>query len=319
MAIKPRRIVFLILGIGIWAAAVKLYLDAKSEERREEEARTQRNEPTPPKFGPGLGNFETYFAEQHPLSNREELMRRLALRPRQLEPTTNPAMAPGVTEDSYDLSRQSYCIYVPENYSAQVPHGVIYYIGYKDTTSMPPRWKETLDERHLIFISIRNCVRPEWQHAAVALDAVHNLKKQYTIDDKRIYLFEFPNNPGLVGLQMGLGLPDVFSGFVHINRLEHYRNVTIAGQGRYFPAQVGMPPPDLLTVSMKKPHAFVLQNNFFVRPNTIDRRSHFQNALRRDGFERVLFIDIADPEHLHYPNFHGPWLAETLEFLERPQ
>lgn len=318
MKLKPRTILVGVAALAIWGAATKFYLDWQAENRQAEQRRAERPKSAPaapPKLGPGIGDFETYFTEQHQLSTKLELTRRLMLRPKQLEPTTHPDIAPGVAEDSCEISKQIYRIYVPENYTAEVPHGIIYYLGYKDTTAMPFPWKPTLDEKHLIFISIRNIIRPDWQHAAAALDAVHNLKKQYTIDPRRVYLYEFPT--GIVGQQMGLGLPDIFTGFVHINRLDHYRSVRVTGQNLAYSPQLGAPSPELLASSKARPHAFVLQDNFYIRPGVPDKRIYFRPALEIDGFTRLLFLNITDPEELHYPNFHGPWLAQVLEFLER--
>jgi hypothetical protein len=189
-------------------------------------------------------------------------------------------------------------------------------MGYKEANTHPPEWKQTLDERRLIFISPKTNQRPDWQQAAIALDAIQNLKKQYTIDEKRIYLFDYPDVPGLIGLQMGFALPDVFSGFVHINRLQHFRPVAVPNSRNMYPPSLATPPVSALTVSKTRPHAFVLEDDFFVQPDGIDRRPLFEAGYQRDGFKKLLFINIKDREELHYPNFHGPWLQQVLEFLE---
>lgn len=322
MALKPRNVIVGIVALAVWGGAIKMYLDyreANKLEAQKEAARAEARKPkpvVPPKFGPGIGDFETYFNEQHPLSKKIELSRRLALRPPQLAPTTAPGIAPGVTEDSYDIAQQIYRIYVPDNYSPQVPHGIIYYLGYKDTLGYPAPWKQTLDEKHLIFISIRSSIRPEWQHAAAALDAVANLKKQYTIDEKRIYLFDFPDQSGLIGLQMGLGLPDIFTGFVHIDRLNFYRPVPVPGTNQVFRAGLGAAPADLLAAAKNRPQAFVIRPTA-AQPGAPNRTELFKAAFEQEGFTKLLMINLTDPEEVHYPNFHGAWLGQTLAFIER--
>jgi hypothetical protein len=263
-----------------------------------------------PKAGPGKGDFETFFTEHSPLSQRDELTRKLALTPKQLDAAKDAAA------EAYDLSKQIFRIYVPETAPADAPLGVIYYVGYKPTDAYPPQWKQTLDEKRLIFISPRTLPHPDWQQAAVALDAIHNLKKQYVIDEKRVYLFDYPDLPGSIGLQMSFSLADVFSGFAHLNRLQHYRPVPVPSLRSAYPPVLLMPPAALLSVSKTRPHAFVLEDDFFIQPNAPDRRPLFQAAYRRDGFTRLLFIDIHDREELHFPNFHGPWLRQVLEFFE---
>lgn len=307
MTIKPRVKRFILATLTAVCAVLGgplLPLDTTVAQSRSNAA-----QPAGPKAWPGIGEFDTFFTERSPLSRKDELTRRLVFRPEQTAAMKDPA------GDTYDVTKQSFRIYVPDDYKAGVPHGVIYYLGYKDATQIPSAWKETLKQQHLIYITPRSIARPEWQHAAVALDAIEGLKKQYTIDTKRIYLFEFPDRPGLIGLQMGLGLPDVFTGVVHINRLEHYKAVAIPERRVAYPAALGQPPNDLLAMSKRLPHAFVLQNSVFAAQNGLDKRTYFEPALKRDGFTQTLFISIADPEELHYPNFRGPWLGQVLEWL----
>lgn len=320
---KPRSVVVGIISLALCGFAVKAFMDFRAvqqieaqKEAARAEARKPAPPPPPPKYGPGKGDFETYFNEQHTLSNKIELSRRLMLRPQQLAPTTGPGLAPGVQEDTYDVSQQIYRIYVPENYTPAVPHGIIYYLAYKDTHGYPAPWKATLDSKHLIFISVRSKVRPDWQHAAAALDAVANLKKQYTIDEKRVYLFAFPDAPGLIGLQMGLGLADIFTGFVHIDRQQFYRPVRVPGMNQMYGASLGAPPADLLTSAKNRPQAFVMRGSP-VQPGAPDRSALFKAAFEEEGFSKLMLITLKDPEEVHYPNFHGPWLEQTLAFLER--
>jgi hypothetical protein len=298
-----------IVVVGTAAVAIFM-LDRRAAAPRENAPVVKRvviADPPPPRFGPGKGEFDTYFTERDESGTSAELTRRLALQPAQLETMKAPDAA------TYDIAKQIFRIYVPDNYVADVPHGVIYYLGYKETSEIPPPWKQPLNEQHLIFISPKSIARPDWQQAAIALDALTNLKKQYAIDPKRVYLFEYPDRPALVGLQMGLGMADV--GFAHINRLQHYRPVQVPESRNMYAPQLGTPPADLLEKSKSRPHAFVLQDSFFMKDGQPDRRPMLQAALKRDGFPHLLFINIADPEELHYPNFHGPWLGQVLTFL----
>jgi hypothetical protein len=313
MRLKTRGIVVGVLAVVLCIAWGKILLDRHGQaqrQQREEQARIHLAMLLAPKPGPGKGAFDTFFTETSERSQRDAMTRLLALTPKQIEAAKGPAA------DAYDISKQIFHIYVPEAVAAEAPLGVIYYLGYKEANTYPSEWKQTLDEKRLIFISPKSNQRPDWQQAAIALDAIQNLKKEYTIDEKRIYLFDYPDVPGLIGLQMSFALPDIFSGFVHINRLQHFRPVAVPNSRNMYPPTLAPPPASAVAISKTRPHAFVLQDDFFVQPDGTDRRPLFEAAYKRDGFKKLLFINIKDREELHYPNFHGPWLQQVLEFLE---
>lgn len=132
--------------------------------------------------GPKTGELDLTFTQRSPLSSPAAMAERLDLKLSDLGA-------------DYDLSQRPFKAYVPSNYDPKVPVGIFVYLGYKDSSDTPPLWDPVLEKHHLIFITpvchsgthYANAV-PVWQSVGLAFDAVENLKRQYSIDTKRIYL-----------------------------------------------------------------------------------------------------------------------------------
>jgi hypothetical protein len=317
-----RKVIVGVVALLVWGVAIGVFVYRRAEDQRAEKRRSEARVVTPPpkpKLGPGRGEFDTYFDQRHPLSNKPEMMRRLSIREGN-PPATRPGQStpPGyvaASGDDYDITKEIFHIYVPPGYSEATPHGVIYYLGYKPTSAMPAAWQDTLDRLHLIFITPQASSQPDWQKAAIALDALHNLRKQYSLDEKRLYLFAFPDLPGQVGNQMTFGLADQYTGFVAIYREAYFRPVLTPGSNRYWPPQILPPPRELLATAMTRPYVFV-QDPPPPDPQWMDHAKALAGTMIRDGFPRVMEMKLNDREEVHYPNFHGPWLERVIAFLD---
>ena len=107
--------------------------------------------------------------------------------------------------------------YVPQTYSADSPPGVIVYVSPGHSAALPRGWDSVLDEHNLIWIGAnksgnRVAVPRRKLKAILGLDA---LRKQYAIDDTRIYLAGFSGG-GKVASMMATELPAVFAGGIFI-------------------------------------------------------------------------------------------------------
>src|SRR4051794_27648631 len=74
---------------------------------------------------PKTGDFETTFTQRSPLSEKKELLNRLAHK----------------NADDYDLASLPFLVYVPTDYDAANAYGVIAWINHKDVSETPPKWK----------------------------------------------------------------------------------------------------------------------------------------------------------------------------------
>lgn len=249
------------------------------------------------------GEVELTFTERSPLSTQKEVARRLNLKPAELQ-------------GDYILSKCPYKAFVPTNYDSAVPHGLFVYLGYKDSVSTPPLWRPILEKDHLIFIT-PECHSgqeyapsvPLWQMAGLALDAVYNCKKQFNIDEHRVYLMSWVNGSMLTSCATA----DVFTGFVVTVDFEHSSRIEFPNKS-YSPGTLVYPPADLM--SYAKTRAFFLIDDGV--PEKAQLTTLIAAGLRRQGFAQVMKTSLSMVGDVHYPNMKAEWFEQqALPFLEK--
>jgi dienelactone hydrolase len=107
--------------------------------------------------------------------------------------------------------------YVPQSYSADSPPGVIVYVSPSHAGALPRGWASVLDKHNLIWISAnqsgnRVVASRRIVKAILGLEAI---RKQYAIDDTRIYIAGFSGG-GKVASMIARDLPTVFVGGIFI-------------------------------------------------------------------------------------------------------
>jgi hypothetical protein len=249
------------------------------------------------------GDFDVTFTERSPLSAMGEIARRLRLKDAEMG-------------DDYDLSKRPFKALVPTNYDATVPCGLIVYLGYKDSTATPANWKPVMEKSHLIFITPvchsgleRGPSVPAWESMGLALDAVHNLKKQYAIDDRRVYLMDW----GVNGTLVALAASDVFRGFI-VGYDQDWWQPVLKPDGTYFVPAFVLPPRTVYLSA--KEHPFFL----FDDQSDEDQREVAlkASAMKVEGFEHVMQVGLSAYGDAHYPNLRVEWFEQqALPFLDQ--
>ena len=79
----------------------------------------------------------------------------------------------------YDLSSQTFEVVVPHSYRPGQPHGLLVWMGVSEFS---PVWLDVLARHKLILVSA-NTMKGHVARYPAPLDAVHNLKKRYRIDE----------------------------------------------------------------------------------------------------------------------------------------
>jgi hypothetical protein len=248
------------------------------------------------------GEIDLTFTERSPISNPREMARRLNLKPADVA-------------SDYDLSTLPYKAYVPVNYDRATPVGIFVYLGYKNTTNTPPEWRPVLDKNHLIFISpvchAGNAYPPAvpmWQALGMAMDAVHNLRKRYAIDDKRLYLMSWDEGSTL----MAMASSDVFTGFVVTFDPQYCVKMTLP-DGRFYEPKFAAPPGPLYKQSLR--HGI-----FLISDPSPDMQAAYNLKLatmKRNGFAHLEMTPLSNMDDLHFPNFKAEWFEKTvLPFLD---
>jgi hypothetical protein len=141
------------------------------------------------------GRLRLTFSEHSPLSGMDTVLQRLDMADHPPDNLQNMA---------YDLT---FDVFVPPNYTPNVPHGLLVWMG---VSGFSAAWLDVLPRHKLILVCANNVKGRTARHGA-ALDAVHNLKKLYNIDDPRVYASGFSAG-GQIATHMVRCFPEVFRG-----------------------------------------------------------------------------------------------------------
>jgi hypothetical protein len=246
---------------------------------------------------PKVGPFTTTFTERSPLSEPKALAARLSQR--------KPA-------PDYDLSKEQFVVYVPEDYAPTKPLGILYLLNYKDAAEPPTPVLPLFKKHGLIYAMSTSAGQPVAAKCGMGLDVVHNLKKQYAVDPTRVYVFDFDtagwgDKGGTAGQWLALGSADVFTGSYHHALFMIWRPVREAN-GAVWPVKAA--PPPAASLGLAKTHPVVLS-----KPGSDDYHNMGAKYVQQQGF-RHLKLTAVTTEQAHYPNFTSDWLEETLAFLD---
>jgi hypothetical protein len=158
------------------------------------------------KAPPATGRLHLTFTERSPVSSPEEVCRRTGFLEGAILDEAQKASL------KYDLANESFEVFVPPTYKPNVPHGLFVWISAGDA-EVPPGWLDIFRKHRLIWISANNTgnSRPGTIRMGLALDAVHNMKKLYGINNERIYISGFSGGGNAASFLIR-GYADVFNG-----------------------------------------------------------------------------------------------------------
>jgi hypothetical protein len=167
------------------------------------------------------GRFRITFSERSPYSSVEEMSNRGQFK---LGRPADHASPEFLAQErhfraslSYDIAAESFEVYVPPAYKPSAPFGLFVWIS-AGAAELPPGWGEVLARHRLIWISANNTGngRPAFTRAGLALDAVHNMKRLYNLDEARIYLSGFSGGASCAAYTFTGYAGDVFRGCMPI-------------------------------------------------------------------------------------------------------
>jgi hypothetical protein len=251
------------------------------------------------KSPPATGSLRLTFTESSPLSSNPVLLQRLDL--------TNQPASMDLLGD-YHLQSHPLEVVVPRTYRPTQAHGVFVWMGVSD---FPPAWLESLARHRLILV----CANIRQGHVApypAALDAVHNVKRLYRVDEQRVYASGFSAGGQLAAI-MVRAFPDVFHGglflmggyFYHCHR-------PFKGQGEptvESPSPAWKGPMDEIKQNMR---LVIMKGGSDPEWTPEEGRSDYQ-GLWLDGFRRVTYLEVRGLGHTHPDTL---WFERGLAALE---
>ena len=253
------------------------------------------------------GRFRTAFEERSTLSDLGIYLDRFELDPADLE-ASDPAA--GV----YDLAGESFEVYVPESYSPDDPHGLFVWVsptpfgGFRN-----PDFERVLSERKLIWIGAHNSGngRLGWYRVGLALDAVHNARSLYSIDERRVYVSGYSGG-GRIASSLAMLYSDMFTGGFFVYGCDYFEPLPVPDRpGSFWPARFPEP-PHAVVERLKRESRFALLTGDadFNRSQT----KQIHRRMSSVGFEHLTYLQI--PGANHYFGLPPEWLERGLDALD---
>ncbi|MCP4661251.1 MAG: tetratricopeptide repeat protein [bacterium] len=265
--------------------------------------------PTYPPTPGRVGGFQTSFTERSPLSDIQVFLERYQ---HEFEEIAKVDPAKG----AYELANESFELYVPESYRPETPWGLFVWIspGGSGGVGKPENLK-VLDEKRLIWIGPNQAGNDRfgWDRVGLALDAVHAMKKLYTIDEERVYVAGYSGG-GRVASGVAVLYPEVFQGGFFFYGCDYFRRMTVADKpGAFWPA--GFAPPSRAVLKLVRQ-----RNRYVLLTGELDfnraQTGVYHQQFLKDGFQHVTYLEI--PQADHFDGVRGDWLARGIEALDAP-
>jgi FimV-like protein len=238
------------------------------------------------------GPYEATFTERSPLSAVSELTKRLGKE--------------GMETD-YDLGKTSFWVCVPENYDPAKKYGLLVLDNYKQSIEPPTPVLPQFAELNLIFVTPRMQGAAGAERCGLLLDAVYNLKKQYSVDAGRVYLVACDTE--YCGERLALSFPDVFTGAMFLEQYRYFQKLKSANGGFY---EAKLPPPDPRHFTLAKARPIVLASR------TDDEYIALMYKAFQKEFKSVKKITLT-MEQYHYPNYMTDWIPQVIKFFDEHQ
>ncbi len=144
---------------------------------------------------PKTGGFDITFSTPSPLTDRKMVAERFGI-------------GADADKKDYSLGSEKFWLYVPPSYDPAKPMGIIL-MQQQGCHGVTPDMKQAAvacEARNIALIS--PLTGSIWGYrTAMCVDAVENLKKQYAIDPKRVYVY----GTGMQAQRMTLGYPELFA------------------------------------------------------------------------------------------------------------
>jgi poly(3-hydroxybutyrate) depolymerase len=186
------------------------------------------------------------------------------------------------------------------------------WISASDRGTMPRGWTELLSKHRLIGIGANNSGNPRGigVRFGLALDAVHNLKKMYSIDETRVYASGVSGG-GKVASMLGIIYPEVFRGAIPIVGVAYFRDIPVPGEkNKLYPRNCDKPPPAIFDRAKQGRFVLITGSNDMNRDPT---QATYEQGFKKDAFKNVEYVEVPGMGHT-VPDVDV--IDKALEFMD---
>ncbi len=257
------------------------------------------------------GRYRTAFAADagSPLSAPEIYLERYGV-----ERAAAERGAPGGL--GYDLSEESFEVYVPDGYEPGAGYGLLVWVSPTPFGGAEsPAVQSALDRAKLLWVGANDAgnPRPSWDRSGLALDAAHRMAALYDLDPERVYVAGYSGG-GRIASGLALHFPEVFRGAFSVYGVSWFEEVPVPDKpGAHWPASFAAPRDETLR-DLRTGSRFVLLTGSrdFNKPQTRAVR----RAMEAAGFERLTYLEVPGASHYELPD--GEWWAKAFAALDPP-
>lgn len=215
----------------------------------------------------------------------------------------------------YTLAEHSFQAYVPETYDGDTPYGIMVMVSAGNRGNMPRGWQGLMDKHNLIYVGANDSgnQRGVAVRFGLAMDAVHNLREQYNIDEARVYVTG-NSGGGKIASMLGVLYPEIFQGSAPIVGVSYFVAIPLPDDPtRGWAASYNR--PSLHTYNLAKSQTrFVL----ITGTNDMNRDSikgTYERGFLKDGFQYVDYVEVQGMGHSMPP---ADVMDKAIETLDAP-
>ncbi len=242
------------------------------------------------------GKYTTTFTESSPMSRWDKFIERIGATLSLPKGSAEPENA------VYKLAEEPFDIYVPKSYDGSIPYGLIAYVHAANGGGPIGDYQKICDERKLIWIGgskIPN-ERQTWDRIRITLDGIYNIKKNYAIDENRIYGMGLSGGGRITSI-MAVPYADVFSGGA----------IYLIGCNNFvLPAEKEVA-TTIETKAKTNRYAFVTGSEDFNKPGTVE----VHDAYKKLQFPYIAYFEQPGLAH-SIPSVE--YFAQVMDFVDSP-
>lgn len=249
------------------------------------------------------GSFRVTLGERSPLSAPKEIIKRMHLK--------------GIEPEDYEWDKEVYDLYVPKEAGEGGKYGLMAGAVFKDYGAPPGEWGELLDKHHVIWICSETVGEgsPELKRVGTMLDAVHNVRKAYPIQDWRTYASIGSSQGPVAGAAMHYA--DVFDGgaFYTVG-WKWYGKMRAPNGGMWEPDDMTQPDPERLALAKRHGRYFFAKRKGDVHEEGDKPIEIVKKAYPAVGITAVKMIVVPDEQIGHYGLYDPSLFEQAITFLD---